>query len=125
MNNYHAKFCILGEVVEMLLTEEPAPRLLIDISAQPGEDQDVQGFVSRTSFSVTDPELIDQLQDKVSLGDVIEATGSFWQSGYVPHRTTYIDTTFCLSGYQVIKKRVSAAFRYGPYHSLFPSLALH
>jgi len=133
MTSYHATFCIRGEVVALLTCQDPArdtgqgtaKRLLIDISAQPTKDLDIQGFVHRTSFSVTDTSLIQEIQDRVSVGDVIEATGSFWQSGYVPHRTTVIDTTFSLSAYQLIQKRVSAAFRYSPYLGLCQSVAIH
>jgi hypothetical protein len=125
MTNYHATFCIRGEVVAMLTCQEPAPRLLIDISAQPADEQAVRGFVHRTSFCVTDATLIKALQDKVSVGDVIEATGSFWQSGYVPHRNSVIDTTFSLSAYQLIQKRVATPFNYSPYLGLCLSAALH
>ena len=125
MTNYHATFCIQGEVVAMLACQDPANRLLIDISAQPVDNQDVQGFVHRTSFCVSDSGLIQDIQNQVSVGDVIEATGSFWQSGYIPHRTTLIDTTFSLSAYQLIQKRVSTTFRYNPYLGLCQSVALH
>lgn len=126
MTNYHANFSILGEITDMLIPESDASRLLIDISARPGGgDQVAPGFVYRTSFMVTDPDLIEEIRDRVSLGDVIEATGSFWQTGYVPHRTTYIDTTFCLSGYRLIQKRVAPAHRYGPPHSQLTSRAIH
>lgn len=125
MTNYHATFCIQGEVVAMLTCQNPAKRLMIDISAQPAKEQDIQGFVHRTSFVVTDTALIQDIQDRVSVGDVIKATGAFWQSGYVPHRTTVIDTTFSLSAYQTIQKRVSPAFRYGPYLGFYQSAALH
>ena len=124
MNTYHASFCILGEVTEMLLLQKPDQRMLIDISARPDLDQDAQGFVYRTSFSATTPELISILQDQVSPGDVIEAKGSFWQSGFVPHRQGYVDTTFCLSGFRLIEKRAIPATRYNPYQSLFPYLNL-
>lgn len=125
MNNYHATFCIVGEVTEMLMPECDTSRLLVDISARPGGDQGVQGFVHRTSFSVTNPDLIEEIQDRICLGDVIEATGSFWQTGYVPHRTTYIDTTFCLSGYQLIQKRVAPVLRYGPFNCRLTSQTIH
>jgi len=125
MTNYHATFCIRGEVVAMLNCKDPARRLLLDISAQPSEKHDVQGFIHRTSFSVTDTALIREIQNRVAVGDVIQATGSFWQTGYVPHRTTLIDTTFALSGYQLIQKGVSAAFRYNPYKGLCQSSAVH
>ena len=125
MTKYHANFCILGEVTDMLIPESNTSQLLIDISARPGGDQGAPGFVHRTSFSVTDHDLITEIQGRISLGDVIEATGSFWQTGYVPHRTTYIDTTFCLSGYRLIQKRVAPVSRYGPCHDRLTSQAIH
>lgn len=125
MTKYHANFSILGEVAEMLIPDSAVSRLLIDISARPGEDQDAQGFFYRTSFSVNDPDLIAEIQEQVSLGDIIEATGSFWQTGYVPHRTAYIDTTFCLSGYRLVQKRAAPVFRHGPNLSWFPFQTIH
>ena len=125
MTNYHATFCIRGEIVAMLACQQPASRLLIDISARPADEQAVQGFIHRTSFSVTDATLLEELQDKVSVGDVIEATGSFWQSGYVPQHNSLVDTTFCLSAYKLIQKRASAAFQYNPYLGLCQSIAMH
>ena len=125
MKNYHASFCILGEVIEMLCPKGPAQQLLVDISAPPGPDQDVPDFVYRTSFSVTDPKLICELQDQVSRGDLIEATGSFWQVGYVPHHSGYIDSTFCLSGYRLIQKRTASTLLYSPYRKLSLSRAIH
>lgn len=125
MTNNYAKFCILGEVTEMLLPEKEVSRLLIDISAGPDEIHEAKGFVYRTSFSVTDPELIEAILGQVSPGDVIEATGAFWQTGYVPHRTTYIDTTFRLSGYRLIRKRATPVLGYGPCLSRSASQTIH
>lgn len=125
MTRYHAKFCILGDVAEMLIPESENTRLLIDISARPEVGQPVPDFAYRTSFCVIDPGLIEDIQERVSLGDVIEATGSFWQTGYVPHRTTYIDTTFCLTGYRLIEKRTTPVVRYGPWCNRFPASVLH
>lgn len=125
MTNYHATFCIRGEVVAMLTCREPNRRLLIDISAQPVDQDDIQAFIHRTSFAVTDAALIHDIRDRLSVGDVIEATGSFWQTGYVPHRGSVIDTTFALSAYQLIQKRAAEAFRYNPFLGLSQSVALH
>ncbi len=125
MPTYHAKFCILGEVIEMFRFQEPAQRLLIDISAHPGPDQDTPEFVYRTSFSVIDPTLIHDLQDRVSPGDTIEATGTFWQTGYVQHQTGYIDTTFRLTGFQLIRKQAAPAVRNNPYQGLSAYLNMH
>jgi hypothetical protein len=125
MNNYHASFCIKGEVTEMLATQKPVQRLLVDISARPENDQDVSEFLHRTSFSVLDPQIIADLQGQVSAGDVIEANGSFWQTGYVPHRQGYIDTVFCLTGFRLVTKQLNSAIRHNPYRGLFPQLLMH
>jgi hypothetical protein len=125
MTKYHANFSIVGQVTEMLVPESDIARLLIDISAKPDGDQDTPHYVYRTSFTVLESNLIEEMQSRVSLGDVIEATGSFWQTGYVPHRTTYIDTTFRLSRYRLIQKRAVSVIRYGPYHSNSLSQAIH
>ncbi|PCH72249.1 MAG: hypothetical protein COC12_06455 [Rhodobacteraceae bacterium] len=125
MNNYHASFSIKGEVTQMLIVQKPVRRLLVDISAHPEVDQDISDFLYRTSFSVLDPLIIAELQDQVSTGDVIEAKGSFWQTGYVPHQQGYIDTTFCLTSFQLIEKRMDSSMRHNPYQSLLSHIFVH
>jgi hypothetical protein len=125
MNNYHASFSIRGEVTELLIVQKPVFRLMVDISAHPEDNQDNIDFLFRTSFSVIDPIIIAELQDQVSTGDVIEAKGSFWQTGYVPHQQGYIDTTFCLTGFRLIEKRLNSAIRQNPYHGLLPNMFVH
>ncbi len=125
MKNYHASFCILGEVVEMLYMRQPTPRLLVDISAQPGTDLEPEGFFHRTTFSAFDAKLIGDLQGRVSSGDVIEATGSFWQLGYVPDKSGVIDTTFHLSGFRLVEKKSTSAARHNPYRGLVQGMNLH
>ena len=48
----------------------------------------------------TPTRLIERFLDEVSVGDAIEAEGTFIQSDYVPYRTTCIDTTFFLLDYR-------------------------
>lgn len=125
MTNYHASFCILGEVVEMLAFREPTPRLLVDISAQPVTDQEPSDFIHRTTFSAFDQKLINELRDRVSSGDVIEATGSFWQLGYVQNKSGVIDTTFRMTGFRLIERKPASAVRHSPYRGLVQSMNLH
>ena len=125
MNKFHASFSIRGEVTEMLIVHKPVYRLLIDVSAHPEGEQDVMDFLYRTSFCVLDPLIITDLQDQVSKGDVIEAKGSFWQTGYVQHQHGYIDTTFCLTGFRLIEKRRMSIMRQNPYQDLFPNMFVH
>jgi hypothetical protein len=127
MNNFHASFSILGEVTEMLIVQKPVYRLLVDISAHPDTDadRDISDFLHRTTFSVLNPLVIADLQDQVSTGDVIEAEGTFWQSGYVPHKEGYVDTTFYLSAFRVIEKQLNSSVRHNPYKGLFPHLSIH
>lgn len=125
MPRYHARFSILGEVTEMLFTDTPSPRLMIDISARPAPDSETPGFSYRTSFTALEKSLIDSLQDEVVPGDVIEATGSFWQTGYLPHPKGRIDTTFCLTGFRMVEKRDEGAERYNPFEGLTPEPVIH
>jgi len=125
MKNYHASFCILGEVVEMLYLRESIPRLLIDISARPETEVEPTDFVHRTTFSVFDPKLINDLRVQISSGDVIEATGSFWQLGYVLNKSGVIDTTFRLTAFRLIERQSSSVARYNPYRGLAQNMNLH
>jgi hypothetical protein len=125
MNNYHASFSIKGEVTGMLVLQKPVHHMLVDISAHPETDQDISDFLYRTSFSVLDPLIIAELQDHVSTGDVIEAKGSFWQTGYVPHQQGYIDTTFCLTSFRLVQKRMDSSFRHNPYQGLLSHIFMH
>ena len=46
--------------------------------------------------------LMERFLTELSIGDVIEADGTFAQADYIPHRTTCIDTTFLMLGFQRI-----------------------
>lgn len=96
MSEYFMRFHVLGEVAETLFLDGEDPRLLVDLSvetANPGSTQ-VQKYPNRVSFTLRDPILIAAFMKKVENGDLVEATGTFSQSAYVPHRTSHIDTTF-------------------------------
>lgn len=96
MQPYFLNFHVKGEIAHTLLLSEPEPRLLIDISARAATGAEAPGFryPQRVCFTVTNKDLIARFRDTVSPGDVIEATGTFDQTGYVPHTRGHIDTTF-------------------------------
>lgn len=96
MQQYFLNFHIKGEIAHTLMLSDPEPKLLVDISANAAHDSQAPGFryPRRVSFTVRDLALIARFQDSVAPGDIIEATGTFDQSGYVPHHKGHIDTTF-------------------------------
>lgn len=124
--HFHARFSILGEVVEMLVPSGDPTRLYIDIStphdpANPNPD----GFVYRTAFVVDDAVLIEEMLERVAIGDVIEASGKFWQAGYVPHQGSYVDTTFQMAGYRNLGRRPGRICSVDPFAGLMDSAAIH
>lgn len=106
MSDYFSAFEIVGEVADVLLLAKPERRLLVDISLDPAGHQSTgaRTHPTRTSFTIVDEAIIDRFLSGVSIGDVAKATGTFSQSGYVPHRTTFIDTTFLLTDFTVLRK---------------------
>lgn len=98
MQPYFLNFHVKGEIAHTLLLSDPEPKLLVDISATAATEAEAPGFryPKRVCFTVTDQDLIARFRDTVAPGDVIEATGTFDQSGYVPHNRSHIDTTFKL-----------------------------
>lgn len=98
MQAYFLNFHVKGEIAHTLLLSDPEPKLLVDISAISANEHKAPGFryPQRVSFTVTDTALIERFRKTVSTGDVIEATGTFEQTGYVPHTSGHIDTTFQL-----------------------------
>jgi len=105
MARYFQTFRLFAEVAEMLLLERPERRLLVDLSLEPaiGPSLDrprCNPYPHRTTYTLTDAHLIERFLDEVSVGDAIEAEGTFIQSDYIPHRTTCIDTTFLLLDYR-------------------------
>ncbi len=100
MNAYYQQFRIVGEVAEMVLLHEPSRRLLVDISFEPllGRMHAPRGNLA--TLTITDDDMIGQFLRDVSVGDVTAANGTFRQTDYVPHKTTYIDTTFLVTDFQ-------------------------
>lgn len=108
MPNYFMQFQVLGEVAGFLLLKEPEKRLLIDISTQMGEPgaSAQRAYTSRTCFSISQEDLITAFLKHMSVGDTIKATGTFSQTNYVPHKTSYIDTTFRMLNFRKVHPNV-------------------
>lgn len=122
MSAYFMNFHVFGEIADFLLLKEPQRRLLVDVSTdiahrqKPGqangpESGQAKGkqsgqrrHANRTTFTILDEDLIETFLNTMAIGDLAEATGTFSQSNYVPHKTSYIDTTFVLIDFQKLKK---------------------
>lgn len=101
MSRYFQCFKLYAEVADFLLLDRSEPVLLVDLSMEPALDRPgCNPYPHRTTFSVRDAELIARFLEEISVGDAIEAEGSFSQSDYIPHRTTCIDTTFLMADFQ-------------------------
>lgn len=102
MQQFFMKFHVQGEIAGVLFLGEPTPRLLVDLSTQPATAATAPGFryPSRVSFTLRCTTLISRFRAQLKLGQMIEATGTFDQSGYVPHHTSHIDTTFLMLDFQ-------------------------
>lgn len=96
-------FRVVGKVADLLLIDRPERRLLIDVSLEPAVMSPGRNpYPSRTTFTLTDPELMERFLSEMSVGDIIDADGTFAQADYIPHRTTCIDTTFLMLGFRRI-----------------------
>lgn len=101
-------FQVFGEVVETLLVSHPDRRLLVDIVVDTsGMDVDQGLRPTRTCFSILEDDLIEVFKKTVSVGDLLRAEGTFSQSNYIPHKTSYIDTTFRMQTFRKIERDVS------------------
>lgn len=106
MNSYFAKFHVVGEIADLLLMREPKARLLVDVSQDlPGhEDTEFRKYPSRTTFTILDMSLINRFLVDASIGSVVCLKGRISQSNYIPHRTSYIDTTLAVESFSFVKK---------------------
>lgn len=104
MIEYAMEFRVVGEVADMLLLKRGEPRLLIDVSPDvPGHELSAaRKYPTRTTLTVCDPSMIENLRATLEIGQVIEACGVFRQTDYVPHKTTCIDTTFQVQRLEVL-----------------------
>lgn len=110
MSAYFMNFHVFGEVADYLLLKEPQRRLLVDLSIDTGGqgDEGPRRHPNRTTFTIYDEDMIERFLDSVAIGDLTEATGTFSQSNYVPHKTSYIDTTFVMSGFRKLNRELYA-----------------
>lgn len=122
MNAYYLQFRIVGEVAEMILLNEPNRRLLVDISSEPSLGRMQMRCSNLATLTITDDEMIGRFLREVSVGDVTAANGTFHQTDYVPHKTTYIDTTFLVADFQKLEK-VEFVHGYEPRNTERPSHA--
>lgn len=106
MIGYYLHFRIRAEVAELLLLDHPARRLLVDVSLDPVETVGPTRprAESRATLTISDADLIRRFCSELAPGDVIEASGTFVQTDYVPHRTTCIDTTFLVQDFRRIDR---------------------
>ncbi len=110
MSAYFMNFHVFGEVADFLLVNEPQRRLLVDLSIDTAGqgDKAPRRHPNRTTFTILDAALIERFLNSVAIGDLTEATGTFSQSNYVPHKTSYIDTTFVMSSFRKLNKELYA-----------------
>ncbi len=98
MQQFFMKFHVQGEIAHMLFLREPAPRLLVDLSTKAATTASAPGFryPNRVSFTLRCSTLIARFRAQMTTGQMVQATGTFDQSGYIPHLTSHIDTTFLM-----------------------------
>ncbi|PSL19696.1 hypothetical protein [Shimia abyssi] len=127
MSPYFMTFHVKGELVGSMLLREPEQKLLIDVSPNPSTGASAPGFAhpERVCFTLKNPDLIKRFRDETSPGDVIEATGTFAQSGYIPHKTSYIDTTFLLLDFNCRAQSWPELFHAGRKYSLPEMVWMH
>ena len=127
MPNYFMQFQVFGEVAGFLLLKEPEKRLLIDISTEirePGVSAR-RAYTSRTCFSIFQEDMITAFLKHLSVGDTIKATGTFGQTNYVPHKTSYIDTTFQMLNFRKIQQSVELLQMNGRVFEPAPDASVH
>lgn len=98
MQQFFMKFHVKGEIASTLFLREPTRRLLVDLSSAPATSALAPGYryPNQVSFMLRSDALIERFRAQMTPGQMIEATGTFEQSGYIPHRTSHIDTTFLM-----------------------------
>jgi len=109
MIEYLTEFRVVGEVADVLMIEHPTRRLLIDVSRDMPrqEDNPARKYPNRTTLTIEDARLVDEVSGMLSRGVRVEARGHFIQSNYVPHKTTHIDTTFFVSELNLLSQSAS------------------
>lgn len=111
MLGYYLHFRIRAEVAEVLVLDHPERRLLVDVSIDPVDPlhRTQPRAASRATLTITDADILHRFIAETSPGDLIEASGTFVQTDYVPHRTTCIDTTFLVQDFRKIDRNAPRA----------------
>ena len=106
MIEYLTEFRVVGEIADFLVIENPTRRLLIDVSREMPrqEENPTWKYPNRTTLTIEDDRLVEELPSMLSPGMRVEARGHFAQSSYVPHKTTHIDTTFFVSALNILSQ---------------------
>ncbi|MEP2534187.1 hypothetical protein [Shimia sp.] len=108
MQPFFMTFHVKGEIAGTLLLREPQKKLLIDLSPEVSTGARAPGYAypERVCFTLTNEDLISRFDQDIAAGDVIEATGTFSQSAYIPHKTSHIDTTFLMLDFVRCSRRL-------------------
>lgn len=127
MQPYFMTFHVKGEIAGSLLLREPEPKLLVDLSPDPAKTAPSPGFCypNRVSFTLLNQALIEKFRQNTRPGDVIEASGTFSQSGYIPHKTSHIDTTFQMLSFSLCKKQTPEFWHAGRQYRLADMVWMH
>lgn len=104
MGMFFAEFRIVGEVADFKYVQTPCPKLLIDISIEEPNNHDslLKRYPTRIATEIGNDFLAGRFLRDISVGDAIELTGTFAQTGYMPHDLTYVDTVFAVTAYRPI-----------------------
>lgn len=120
MHPYFMTFHVKGEIAGSLFLREPQPKLLVDLSPDPAKPGPAPGFCypNRVAFTLVNTALIEKFREETRPGDVIEATGTFSQTGYIPHKTSHIDTVFQMLDFALCKKQLPELWHAGRHYRL-------
>lgn len=105
MHVYFAEFRIVGEVADFLYLQDPAPRLLVDMSIAPAQFANpmLPPYPQKISTEITNDMMAAKFLRGVSVGDVVELVGTFLQDGYAAHNTEFVDTTMTVTSYRPLE----------------------
>ena len=97
-----AEFKIIGQIVNFKFVQSPLPKLLVDIAIEPsGKTRDgIPSCPKRISTEISHDLLAGQFLKQVSIGEMVELTGTFSQSGYQAENGNIIDTIFSVSAFK-------------------------
>jgi len=111
MHAYFAEFRILGEVADFLYLQDPAPRLLVDISVTPAQSVNpmLPPYPQKIATEITNDMMAAKFLREIGIGDVVELSGTFSQDGYRSHNTEFVDTTMTVTAYRSVQKMVETA----------------